>query len=36
MVFNFIHADGIILLTTAFVSALLTMKIITETSFEGQ
>ncbi|AHN24018.1 hypothetical protein [Lysinibacillus varians] len=34
--FNFIHADGIILLTTAFISALLTMQIIMKQDFEGQ
>lgn len=34
--FNFIHADGIILLTIAFVSALLTMQIIMKQDFEGQ
>ncbi|TKI53165.1 hypothetical protein FC756_25390 [Lysinibacillus mangiferihumi] len=34
--FNFIHVDGILLLITAFVSALLTMQIIMKQDFEGQ
>lgn len=34
--FNFIHVDGMLLLITAFVSALLTMQIIMKHDFEGK